>query len=650
MSPEVTEGGSFSAEIASSFSILPLLGVLFASIGSSNKEIASANALGFDFAAAAWLLLALVHVLTDKVNIAEFIGIWGLIAWLAGVTNLLQSILLDAEIALLFGALGLASNRRGVLAAGIILSPLWIGGSIISREVLICILAIEMLATLQKQSPKAEVAAVLALCLGSMVLKTTTGQSLFSFAGTGIAIWRLQANSHAVSDMIVTGIALAPGVLDRPAANATIILVVFLVLAIGKWMKRNEPFWMLDEEPIVFLVGLMIIREGLVPSPGITRLGSLHSSTSVFLLALIFVACAKGLTKWLQITRLLSMSDFSLVLLLANLVWYSTLTRRLGFDDQGSASLPVVVHLIIAIGTATAMARISPIDRRPQSVFNVVLVSAVWLMWALLSSRVFRPLPFPQWYGYTESELRIYCASRAIEVGSTWVTDTPVSRFMPLDALNAYRSKEPTACRTSFPTQISKWTSKKTLVLGDSVGRFVFYAMTNALVNPTYGFPKGAFHGNISVSDTLHFKWAPMVSELSVPSEDYDIIILSCGLWDKLWKRDPQLFGDHLERFFVSFKDRKVTKPPLLILVEMTPTISINLFGAEKQQYLTEETAPEWRRQASAALESYPGPKAVLPTMDVTKDRVARDGVHYSDYVYRAMVSILLRGIPLSDD
>jgi len=126
--------------------------------------------------------------------------------------------------------------------------------------------------------------------------------------------------------------------------------------------------------------------------------------------------------------------------------------------------------------------------------------------------------------------------------------------------------------------------------------------------------------------------------------------VISCGMWDKLWRRESQKYQEELSLFFETLNARNSsgTPLPLIIWIELTMTKNSSLFGKEKIEFLKEETAPEWREKAKRALMNFTGQSIIVPTVALTKERISRDGVHYDMHTYQAIIATVLRGVPPS--
>lgn len=251
--------------------------------------------------------------------------------------------------------------------------------------------------------------------------------------------------------------------------------------------------------------------------------------------------------------------------------------------------------------------------------------------------------PRAQWMMLADADKKILCANEAVNKTGFWVEDTRVQgQEREWHDSQAFRILEPPECITDFPIPYESLATTRIAVFGDSIGRFIFYSLANQVLSPSFGFPQTKFHKDIHAMDTMSFYWAPFATDLVQYSNNmtqYDMVVVSNGLWDKLHNRNVTVYEETLSSLFTS----PLLKPKLLILVEMTSTVDGNLFGEEKRTYLAQQTAQEWRDAAYRAFARYPGRRVHLPTDPVTKHRIARDGVHYNMATYQAIVHLMLR-------
>ncbi|KAH9258096.1 hypothetical protein BASA81_003659 [Batrachochytrium salamandrivorans] len=268
----------------------------------------------------------------------------------------------------------------------------------------------------------------------------------------------------------------------------------------------------------------------------------------------------------------------------------------------------------------------------PVSRKRLAATSVVWLALALALAPSLPPATLDA------AKAERYCRDQVWSEPMHWQRHHSSAR-LAADELHALGTGEPPFCRNSFPTALDRVRKLKIAVVGDSIGRFVFYSLANELVNATYGFPQASFHKDIHAAPNLSFYWSPFADKLEETAQnlgEYDAVIFSVGLWDKLHDRNVTRYEERLNRFFHQFAHTGAR-----VWLEMSPCVDSKL-AESKKTYLVESTADEWRQAAQRAARDR---ARIMPTKTLYSGRPSRDGVHYDMFTYQALARLLMRGL-----
>ena len=360
----------------------------------------------------------------------------------------------------------------------------------------------------------------------------------------------------------------------------------------------------------------LILREFYSPSPGSPFLyfGVYYKSLTLLALSLIYLIIYKFLVPF----SIYFKQEQDIMLELVNLFLVPVIfLKAIRFPINSIYPLLLVISLFVGYSKLPCIC-----ERFKIFVFMLYFFSCLYIEFLIQTPGI------STWYSLNHSNQFATCAALSISRKGHWISENSEDSLI---FTHGYQSEETLTCLTSFPIDIKTWRNKKVLVAGDSVGRFIFYSLVNIIADSRYGFPQAKFHKDIKVAEELQFTWSPFVQNLqsSIANNTCDILIITCGLWDKLWKRDVLKYTQDILHFIEDLNKKK--HAPLLFWIEMTPVQTENLYGSEKALYLKEDTAEEWRRAAQASLLNYHGKYLYIPTNEIGE---------ILDYLTRASLEI----------
>jgi hypothetical protein len=605
-----------------------------------------ADVVGIDLAMCSFLLLSVV-VFAESICLAEITAVFGLISWLTGISSFYNSALLNVEICLLFFIIGKYEKfiTNEIVSRLLITSCVfWMKGGMFTIWLICAYLLVtigERMVTKTLGSPVSFV--VLGLLNFAFALAPVNDASWCTLSSVALGAYAY-GSSEGEAKSLISALLLMIGAHRAQWPSLLLLLLLLVALRYGPRLMKQSQQQTPSQGSTALLLLLPLIRSFVVPSPGISRFGVLSTGVHVFIAAAVILSIFHGLMylydSWSEAAKTIGQALLSPCFAWAICVRAFAVFGLSPFTIFFACVLAVVATYILAIYAHLLNYKI----------LSLLMISVLWLALAIAVQIVVR-LPDSEWYDIELSQRKEFCAKRALIQHGEWISQATPSRFFALAEVSAYRNNELAACRTSFTTPLEEWRRTRVTILGDSVGRFIFYSLANVLVSPEYGFPQAAFHGDIVATENLAFQWAPYAADLveAIHKHPANVIVISCGLWDKLWKRDPAKYELELDMFFGNVtKSDQLTNLPTVVVIELTPTNNDNLFGQEKELYLSEETAPIWRNHTLSALKRYQGPSFYVPTIAVTKGRGARDGVHYNMHTYQAIASNILRGVSIA--
>ena len=219
---------------------------------------------------------------------------------------------------------------------------------------------------------------------------------------------------------------------------------------------------------------------------------------------------------------------------------------------------------------------------------------------------------------------------------------------------------------------LRKLSGKKIYIVGDSIGRYVYYALLSELGDPsddvhntnqvkhadlehTIGknVHEGGLEGNIEIS----FLWKPFIEDVQDllqkwRDEDFtpDVLYMNAGLWDALNKRNPDSFKNNLQLLSNNYK-QEIEKIPMSIWITPTTIVNERLTSDEKKTYMTEEIVKGYRdlELSSKWINSF---KYILNGFELTKDipQTSFDGVHYEDGIYSTIIQLSMNAYHLTSE
>lgn len=518
------------------------------------------------------------------------LALCGLAAWVLGFSNFYAGLPLSAEVALLF----LLSPQTSTLLLG-----LGLNAFAPSCTYLVCVCLAAMPASVHT-------AVKLTMCAASV---------LFDFwyfdadppvlAMLAVAAWwmgRVSTLERGLGFALFASVALYAKPVHQGVALSGAVLLASLLPKTG---AEEERHW---------TALLPMLRSFLWPLPGLARFGQLSALGSGQLALGALAVCAV----W-SVGKSVKDEDAVLFGLFANLAPRYLVSRA----DVGLAPLAAV-----AVGVVLWF-------RGPVSRKSLAATVVVWLALVLALG-----LPPPPPLPFDAAEARRYCRDRVWSGPMQWQHRASSAR-LAVDDLHALGTGEPELCRNSFPTELDRVRKLKIAVVGDSIGRFVFYALANELVNATFGFPQASFHKDIHASPSLAFYWSPFAHMLDKTVRglggEHDVVVFSLGLWDKLHHRNVTAYEEHLERLFREAAPRAAAA----VWLEMSPCVDAKLTG-NKTTHLAESTAGEWRLAAERATRDR---ARLMPTLALYSGRPSQDGVHYDMFTYQALARLLVRAL-----
>lgn len=443
------------------------------------------------------------------------------------------------------------------------------------------------------------------------------------------------------------------------AVVATAIVLVFVVWANTKEIKQEEQN---------ILITALFAREVIMPvAPGVWFFGKLINGESQALMAMMCVfAIVFAMNKHVFSQASGTAFHYDVKLLAAIVFWKAyvqIMSQEFPIATKDTAAvIMVILSIFAALGFSIWI--VAPFVKQSKNWIRAIgwiliagLVSSLWVAIPLLahSPMLAQTTKDDTWYGKSITHQKQWCGQRCLSPQTYWISlqDRPTLPNMTKDDLHAFQTQEPVFCQTSFATPIEEWRHKTIWVLGDSVARFMFYGVANEIVDKNYGFPSSAYHGNIQASKQLTFSWAPYVTNVTVlileaiagldDASIDKVLVVSCGLWDKLWKRDVELYHRELLEL-----RNAIPNSWTIVFVEMTFVQENNLYGEHKQMYLKEDGNVIWRSKVlqSGFDDNLPN-TYYLPTVNATLMRYSKDGVHYDAHTYQALARTMLRGVGL---
>lgn len=224
-------------------------------------------------------------------------------------------------------------------------------------------------------------------------------------------------------------------------------------------------------------------------------------------------------------------------------------------------------------------------------------------------------------------------------------------------SIDAFEWSKPTAtCKFhAFNTKqaVSLLGGKKVVVVGDSVGRKMYYQLlaslgfpsTNAH-NATMGRHEDMYFTNKEKGLEVSFLWRPLMEDINKELAGWkeapkgDVLLVDAGLWDALHKHD-------LDDFEASLKQTSLTllelQPHVWFKSWLLPTaiVDLRLTTEDKRKYLTEDQVTRYRA-ATRTSEMTARVEVVLDGHALTKDVPSKniDGVHYDDDIYTVITQV----------
>ncbi|CAM9317992.1 unnamed protein product [Scytosiphon promiscuus] len=220
----------------------------------------------------------------------------------------------------------------------------------------------------------------------------------------------------------------------------------------------------------------------------------------------------------------------------------------------------------------------------------------------------------------------------------------------------------PDQCHLHYmpPNEVSSvLKGRNVVVVGDSVNRFVYWALVRSMGEATPMAHNTTIekHSDFSwiASDgsgtQISFLWAPLVEDLNArvsetfDQKEADVVLIGGGLWDAL-NGEGDLQG--YESGISSLHDKVVAEGssdsdvvPAVLWVSMTTIINDRLTDERKKLWLTEPKLAAYR---DIVLSSgiYHDVEGVIDGVKLTsgQQRESYDGVHYSDLTYDAFAQV----------
>ncbi|CAN0169434.1 unnamed protein product [Ascophyllum nodosum] len=193
------------------------------------------------------------------------------------------------------------------------------------------------------------------------------------------------------------------------------------------------------------------------------------------------------------------------------------------------------------------------------------------------------------------------------------------------------------------------------IVVGDSIERFVYYALIRSLAEPTPNAHNTSVekHADFSweASDgsgtRFEFLWAPLAHDLTnrvstvYDGELPDVLMMGGGLWDALYSRDVEEYMEATSSLQDVVNGDHGVDQPAKMWVTMTNVVTDRLATEEKKTWLTEQNLAAYRGvlESSGLLQDVDG---VIDGIKLTtgQRRESYDGVHYSDLTYDAFAQV----------